>query len=94
MKKMPLIGAALLTFAVHLPVAADQASVDQGKALHDAHCQACHGSEVYTRDDRKVKSLAGLDTQVNRCTHTLGIQWFEDESGAVVDYLNTTYYKF
>ena len=94
MKKLSLAGTALLGLALALPAAANQASIVKGKALHETNCQSCHGSEVYTRADRKVQSLDGLKTQVNRCTHALGVQWFEDEAGAVVDYLNATYYKF
>lgn len=71
----------------------DQTAPD-GKALHDARCLACHGTEVYTREDRKIGSLSALGTQVRRCTHATGVQWFDDETDAVIDYLNRSYYKF
>ncbi|MDX1401678.1 MAG: hypothetical protein R3245_07140, partial [Kiloniellales bacterium] len=28
-----------------------------GKKLHDANCSGCHDNSVYTRDNRRVKSL-------------------------------------
>ncbi len=65
-----------------------------GKQLHDESCVKCHGSEVYTREDRRINSLKGLNTQVARCQNNLGISWFDDEKKNVVDFLNDSYYKF
>lgn len=65
-----------------------------GKELHEENCTRCHGSEVYTREDRKVTSREGLTKQVRRCTTMLGVQWFDDDIDAVAEYLNSTYYKF
>ena len=74
--------------------------VERGKALHDANCTACHSSmfggdatRIYTRPDRRVKSREGLTRQVQRCNHSLGLQWFDDDVEAVAEYLNQTYYK-
>lgn len=70
------------------------ADADAGKALHDAHCTACHGSEVYTRANRKVTSRDGLLAQVGRCDAAVGTKWFQDDIEDVVEYLNGAYYHF
>jgi mono/diheme cytochrome c family protein len=78
-----------------------QADPQPGQALHEANCVGCHvnmtggdGSLLYTRAQRRVQSLAGLESQVRRCESNLGLQWFDDDILAVVDYLNTEFYKF
>lgn len=72
-----------------------------GKALHQENCVACHtnmtggdGSALYTRKDRRVTSLDGLEAQVKRCESNIGLRWFDDEVLAVVKHLNTSYYHF
>lgn len=65
-----------------------------GQSLHDANCQKCHGSSVYTRPDHKVTSLDGLRKQVKRCELSLDLTWFDDQTEDVVQYLNSSYYKF
>ncbi|MFZ5619795.1 MAG: c-type cytochrome [Pseudomonadota bacterium] len=73
---------------------ASAADLKAGQALHDANCLKCHDSAVYTREDRRVGSLAGLRKQVIRCEQSLGLTWFDDQIDDVVHYLNATYYKF
>jgi hypothetical protein len=73
--------------------AAQAADLKAGQALHEAHCLSCHDSGVYTRDDRKVNSLAGLRKQVQRCELSLGLTWHDDDVENVVQHLNGTYYK-
>jgi len=72
-----------------------------GKALIEKNCVSCHassyggdGSEVYTREYRKVKTSKGLVAQVRACNTNLGLKWFEDEELNAAAYLNQTYYKF
>ena len=57
-------------------------------------CTACHESEVYTRQDRKVKSLEQLGSMVRACSTQTGAQWFDDEVEIVIEFLNKHYYKF
>ena len=57
-------------------------------------CVACHDSTVYTRPDRRVKSLDRLESQVRMCDANLNTRLFEDDLLAVVDYLNERYYEF
>lgn len=70
------------------------AGPERGKSLHEANCVRCHGSEVYTRANRKVTSRSGLDAQVRRCDTLVGTSWLDDEIQDVVDFLSRTYYKF
>lgn len=70
------------------------ADIDNGDELHFSNCTGCHDASVYTRDDRRVRSLAQLGTQVRFCKETLGLTWFDDEVDDVIGYLNKTYYHF
>jgi mono/diheme cytochrome c family protein len=88
MKRLILIG---IMVATSPAVVADAA---RGKTLHDEQCMKCHGTEVYTRSDRFIKDRAALAKQVQRCQLSAGAQWFDDDVNDVVDYLNTTFYKF
>ncbi len=65
-----------------------------GEKLHQENCVSCHGTEVYTRDNRMIGSMSSLVTQVNRCNVNLGTGWFDDEVEAVAAYLSENYYKF
>ena len=86
------IGTVLLVAAFGTPAQAGDAA--EGKALHQENCVSCHGSEVYTREDRMVESMSSLITQVNRCNVNLDVGWFDDEVESVAEYLNENYYKF
>ncbi len=83
---------AVLLFALGTAVchAADPVA---GKALTDQNCTHCHGTEVYTRADRKVQSLDALHRQVQRCELALGLKWFDEEIANVSSYLNQEYYR-
>lgn len=70
------------------------ADLDKGKALLEENCVRCHGSDVYTRQDRRVTTLSGLQTQVQRCEQMLDLTWFDNDVQNVVSYLNKQYYKF
>lgn len=83
---------------------ASAADISQGKELHDSRCTQCHisimdsdaddGNGIYTRKDRIVESLPGLDKQVRQCNKTIGLKWPEDNIQAVVKYLDLQFYKF
>jgi len=62
--------------------------------LYDQHCVACHGTEVYTRDDRKVESLPALERQVQRCETALGLRWFDEDISEMTGLLNDRFYHF
>ncbi len=68
----------------------------KGKTTFEAsQCMQCHSSdEMFTRKDRKVKTLPALDDQVRKCDAQLSTNLFDDEIEDVVAYLNQAYYKF
>ena len=63
-------------------------------SYHDATCTRCHGTGVYTRENRRVKSYPALQTQVARCDANLGTKLFPEDLGLLVDHLNDQYYHF
>ena len=69
-------------------------SANGQKLFTESKCNQCHGTEVFTRKDRKVTSVKGLDAQVRRCDSNLNTNWFDDEIHDVKAYLNKQYYKF
>ncbi len=72
-----------------------QGSSENGQKLFtESKCNQCHGSEIFTRKDRIVSNLAGLEAQVRRCDSVLNTKWFDDEILDVTAYLNKQYYKF
>lgn len=78
-----------------------QADVAAGKKLLEAHCIQCHassyggdGSEIYTRELRKIKTPSGLVAQVRNCNTMLDLKWFEEDELNVAAYLNQQYYHF
>ncbi len=64
------------------------------KLFTGSKCNQCHGTEVFTRKDRKVTDLAKLEAQVRRCDSNLNTNWFDDEIIDVTAHLNKQYYKF
>ncbi len=68
--------------------------IAHGKQAHDNHCYKCHSDDVYTREDRFVKSIDALSKQVVRCKEGNDIPWFDEDADAVVQFLNKKYYRF
>ena len=72
-----------------------EGNAGNGNKLYSASkCNKCHGTEVFTRKDRKIKDIKGLEAQVRRCDSNLNTNWFDDEIINVTAYLNQQYYKF
>ena len=97
MKKV-IFYTALVLFALSKPAIAD---VARGKDLHDSNCISCHaslygndGTAIYTRPDRKIDSLSALTNQIKRCKNSMGVLWPDDQIADLIEYLNTTFYKF
>lgn len=91
MKK--LIGLLLITLSSSVFAADDKHH--QGKTLHDQKCTNCHQSEVYTREDRMVKTMSALENQVNNCMKGAAkAEWSKPQTTSVIEYLNDRYYKF
>lgn len=66
----------------------------EAPAYHEKHCTRCHGSEVYTRDNRRVQSYQALHAQVARCDANLAMGLFPDDVNALVEHLNDRFYRF
>ena len=80
--------------AILFATTARAADPARGQQLQEKHCMSCHDNAVYTRKERKVTSLDGLQKQVRRCELTLGLQWFDEDVDDVVAYLNQNFYQF
>lgn len=66
-----------------------------GKALFTgSKCGTCHGNEIYTSKDRKVKNLKALEAAVRLNDSKLNTNWFDEDVKDVTAYLNQQYYKF
>ncbi|MFV2003970.1 MAG: cytochrome c [Gammaproteobacteria bacterium] len=68
--------------------------VTHGKEAHTNHCYKCHSDDIYTRENRFVKSIDALSKQVVRCKNGSDIPWFDEDADAVVQFLNKKYYRF
>ncbi len=92
---MKTLISALVTTAV---LAASQTvlaiDINHGKSLQQKNCMSCHDDSIYTREERRVTSSDALRAQVQRCETNLNLQWFPEDVDAVIEYLNTSFYKF
>ncbi len=88
-----LLAAVLISTGFFATAQAEKTEFD-AKHFVNTKCVACHDSTVYTRENRRVKSLERLESQVRRCDANLGTTLFDDDLISVVDYLNDTYYQF
>ena len=92
MKRALLISILISTALLAQPaLPADSA---QGKKLHDTNCVKCHNTSVYTRQDRKIKSLDALNERLVACTHAAQVTLTDDEQKSIAQYLNEQFYKF
>jgi hypothetical protein len=95
LKTLTLGLAGLLISATFTTTAMAAGNEANGKKLFTgSKCNQCHGTEVFTRKDRKVTDLAKLEAQVRRCDSNLNTNWFDDEIIDVTAHLNKNYYKF
>ena len=85
-----------LTLALAAPVthAAVPGDAAAGQRLHAAHCAGCHDDSVYTRKDRKVRTLDELQTQLQGCSHAAKKEFTAVETQNLLRYLNERYYRF
>ena len=71
------------------------ANAANGKSLFtNSKCGTCHGTEIYTSKDRKVKDLKALEAAVRLNDSKLNTNWFDEDVKDVTAYLNQQYYKF
>jgi len=91
---MPLIarftvGAALLAFGP-----GSLAAEFHAETYHASNCTRCHDTSVYTRDNRKMRSYPMLESRVAGCDARFGEKLAPEGVSGLVDYLNSSYYKF
>ena len=96
--KLKLFAVSALLLSSSMVYAGD---VNKGRELHNENCTSCHisiaggdGSGIYTRQDRKMESYDALKAQVMRCKTALDAPWPEHQIQDVIEYLNSTFYKF
>ena len=78
-----------------LAIAEEKSSIAHGEQLHNDKCLTCHTTQVYSRDDKRVKTLQALSNQVNNCMKgPAKAEWTEIETNSVINYLNQKFYKF
>jgi cytochrome c553 len=66
-----------------------------GEARHNQKCMSCHKTDVYTREDRTVKTMSALSNQVDNCMKGAAkAEWTNKQTKDVIDYLNSKFYKF
>ncbi len=88
-----------LLLAALLPLQASADSIlfgdyDKGSKLHKNSCTACHDSSTYTRKNRLVGSINGLEKRVALCSTMLKKNYSDDQQSDIVKFLNVDYYKF
>lgn len=73
----------------------------KGKKLAQQKCSACHarmfggdGSGIYTRPNRRVKSIEGLMGQVAMCDRQLDTHLSDEDKNDIIIFLNQAYYRF
>ena len=69
-------------------------ALTHGEKIHEDHCYKCHTEQIYSRDNRIAKSINALGKQVQQCKDANNTPWFDEETDAVVHFLNKQYYKF
>lgn len=94
------LGAGLASAVAQQPAPFANGDPQQGHALVDKDCHACHvrlfgdQDRIYTREDRRVKTPAQLRSQVAVCNTQLGSGYFPEEEEHIAAWLNQRYYRF
>ena len=65
-----------------------------GSFLHDANCLGCHDTGIYTRKDRRIRSLDALKGQLANCSHIANLEFSAIEMQNIIKYLNDQFYQF
>jgi cytochrome c5 len=69
-------------------------SADDGKTTYNKSCTGCHGTDIFTRPDRRVKNMPDLKSRVTQCSYAVEAKWFDKDINAVTSYLNKDFYQF
>lgn len=90
---MKPFGIFVLTMALY-PAAASAAADFDAASFHAANCTRCHGTEVYTRPDRRVTDLERLRAMVRMCDANVATRLFDEDMETLTQYLNANFYHF
>lgn len=74
--------------------AQDRTPPSRGEMLYENHCTSCHESGVHIREQHVVRNPADLRVQVRRWAEYQNLHWQDDEVEAVIQYVNSRYYRF
>ena len=85
----PGLGCGIALLCLSVPACADES---RGALLYEAHCNACHGTEMHWRSKRLATDWASLLNEVRRWQ--AGLYWSDAEIADVASYLNKRYYGF
>lgn len=66
---------------------------EHGAELH-AQCLDCHGTAIYLKPDRKIRTLEGLHRETRRWADYYDPAFSEQEVDDLVAYLNRDFYRF
>jgi len=75
-------------------VAALPGDAAQGQRLHEANCSGCHDAGVYTRENRRIRSLDALRQQIDACGHMAKKDFSAAQARDLLKYLNERFYRF
>jgi mono/diheme cytochrome c family protein len=90
-----LLSASLLILLISSAYAASlPGDSAEGKRLFQANCTACHGTDIFTRKDRRVQSLDALKEQLVSCTHAAKKEFSASQMQDLLKYLNDRFYHF
>ena len=91
----PMLGIVILVCSAWWSMAVAQTTSPlRGMELYSNHCTVCHTSQAHIRDNRKGKSLAEVEVWIRRWANELQLNWGDEEVQAVLQHLNTQYYKY
>lgn len=93
MKRVTLLAVVATAFVAACSEPAKTGDAARGAQLHEV-CLDCHGTSVYTRQDRKVKSLSTLRQETARWGDYYNPALSAQDVDDITAYLNKEFYKF
>jgi len=88
---LTLIAGASLAFSA---AAAEVPNLERGRALYENHCLVCHTSKVHRRNPPSAIDTEALRFIVKVWVEEQKLRWSEEDIEDVVQYVNSTYYRF
>jgi mono/diheme cytochrome c family protein len=89
-----LLSTALLLTTLSSNAALLPGDAANGKKLHGEQCVACHDTSVYTRANRRVRSVEALVGQVQGCVRQTGAKLDREQVNDIIRYLDESFYEF